>query len=248
MARPKKLSSEVMLQILEDYYTERTAGNPGLLKYSLLEKYAHERGYADIKAYDFKRDKHVRDRLEELKSLCAEADGSRLILGTAYKSLDVTGIISRCRSKAELIEALTEMDRNWKVTHDAASEMQRKFYEGRASQAEMEARISELEQSQLSIEENLQSEKQRNRSLLEENRYLRKMLKTYLYPAIANQILLEEQALTSTGTSVTQIAMEELVDQPLPAPPAEITRSLSADRNHKSDVRSILSTMWEESE
>lgn len=60
---------------------------------------------------------------------------------------------------------------------------------------------------------------------LTENRYLKKALRVYLYPAIANEILLCENILEQADTEVTPEAMEALVDAETPSPfPASINR------------------------
>jgi hypothetical protein len=60
------------------------------------------------------------------------------------------------------------------------------------------------------------------------------MLKQYLYPAIANEILLNENVLQQIDTEVTQSTMDKMVDPLLPSP---FSNSVASDR-------AILS--WEE--
>ena len=63
-------------------------------------------------------------------------------------------------------------------------------------------------------------------ALVLENRYLKKMLRQYLYPAIANEILMRENMLDQVDTEVTATAMANLVD---PGIPASFPHSVAAD-------------------
>lgn len=51
-----------------------------------------------------------------------------------------------------------------------------------------------------------------NNKLVMGNRYLSKMLKIYLYPAVANETLKQENLLVNPDTEVTGVAMERLAD------------------------------------
>ena len=66
MGRPKKVSSEEMVKLLEAYYESDGCGDPSRLKFSKLEIYAAGQGIK-AKAYDFKRDAKVRQRIRELE-------------------------------------------------------------------------------------------------------------------------------------------------------------------------------------
>ena len=63
MARPRKLSDDEMLKIVDSFYESN--GNPSMLKCSLLEEYAISIG-VEVKAYDFRRNEAVRHRMDEL--------------------------------------------------------------------------------------------------------------------------------------------------------------------------------------
>lgn len=49
------------------------------------------------------------------------------------------------------------------------------------------------------------------------NRYLRKMLKIYLYPALANEILTQEQLLKNADTEITEQAKTGMIDGNIPS-------------------------------
>ena len=247
MPRPKKLSSDIMLSLLQSFYDSQIMGDSRRLKYSLLEKYAAEQGY-DVKAYDFKRDKKVRAKMEQLKQLSAEDHGARVLQGLSYKSIDAEGMINRCHNKAELVAVITEIDKNWKSVHDAAADIVKRAADTKAEASEQTEIIHCLTEDKEHLEEELQAAQSQNSALVKENRYLRKMIRTYLYPGIADQILIEEQAIAYADTNVTESAMTDLADPAVSKPPSSFSQSTSKDRRYQSGIRSILTAMMEGTE
>lgn len=80
------------------------------------------------------------------------------------------------------------------------------------------------------------------RSLTVENRYLRKMLRTYLYPALANEILKEENQMKKPDTEVTPLARNQLIDGKFPSSASE---ALSGDLKMLSREEELLRQMWD---
>lgn len=79
--------------------------------------------------------------------------------------------------------------------------------------------------------------------LAAENRYLRKMLKTYLYPALANEILRQENMLDNPDTEVSDVAKSGLVDGKFPS---GLTEAVSGDMGILAKEDKLLAKMWEE--
>ena len=80
------------------------------------------------------------------------------------------------------------------------------------------------------------------RKLTAENRYLRKMLKTYLYPALANEILVEEGQVKNPDTEATDEAKEKLVDGKFPS---SVTETVKNDMKEIRTIEDALDAMWE---
>ena len=228
-----------MLSLLQSFYDRQIMGDSRRLKYSLLEKYAAEQGY-DVKAYDFKRDARVRAKMEQLKQLSAGDHGARILQGLSYKSIDAEGLINRCHNKA--------VDKNWKSVHDAAADVMKRVADQEAEVSGKTETIHCLTEDREHLEEELQAAQSQNSALIKENRYLRKMIRTYLYPGIAVQILIEEQVIACADTSVTESAMTDLADPEVSQPPASFSQSTSKDRRYQSEISSILTAMMEGTE
>lgn len=237
MARPRKMDTETMLQIVDAYF--ESTGDPDKLKCSHLEEYAISQG-VDIKAYDFRRNVAVRQRMEELRDLSPLCSKTASI---AYKILDVDAFLSRCRTKTMLRNSLIELDESWRRIYERAIDMSKKNEALKATVARAAEEMTQFHSDIERLTEQIKALKKENKDVILENRYLKKMLKTHLYPAVANQMLINENVLEQADTKVTRIAMEQLTDKTIPLP---FSGAVAADRTMLSREETLLTRMWEQ--
>ena len=212
MARPKKTDTDTLIQIVDSFFESH--GNPVKMKCSRLEEYACSLGF-DIKAYDFRRSDAVRRRIEELRNSVWVNGGNDAI---AYKSMDVDAFIFRNNTQEKLKNSLLELDETWRSIYEKAAALSSKNGALLSSLATKDRKLETVVAEKDSLAEKLHPLEHSVRTLSTENRYLRKALREYLYPAIANEILQEENVLEQTDTEVTQVAMAALVDSSMPSP------------------------------
>lgn len=211
------------------------------MKCSLIAAYAVSLGYA-ADGYDFRRNPEVREQIECLK-IEAEVFAEEKVAVTAFKSLDVAGLIRNNPSMAQLAKALTELNDYWKRIYDHAEQISKEnsvLKKGKTEYQE-EQKKSVLSQEKLTAE-NMELS-QRNNRLIVENRYLRKMLRTYLYPDVANEILVQEKSLKGSGeTKVTDAALRDMTEL---GAPQSLHEAVSKDISMQSEEERLLSKMWE---
>ena len=234
MARPKKLGTDEMLGIVNNYY--ESTGDASQLKYSRIEEYAKSAGF-DVKAYDFRRDPAVRQRLKELSCAALPGAGSAAI---AYKSLDVDAFIKRCRTKEILRSSLLELDESWRCVYEYAADLLKKNEALRVKSEKTKERFNELAKENADAAGKVSAANKLNNELAAENRYLKKMLRTYLYPAVANEILKRENVIEQCDTDVTRVAMDNLSE---PSAPLSFTSSVEADRQAASREDGLFARM-----
>lgn len=237
MARPRKLSTDEMLELVNDYY--ESCGDSKRLKCSFLEEYAVSRGFS-VKAYDFRRNTDVRSRINELRDLDTLFTGAGAI---AYRNLDVNAFIGKLKSKDELKNSLVELDETWRRIYDRAV-----LLAGKNQALIKDIQQKNLEYDALTCEstrlsEQLASLKKAYKEALLENRYLRKAIKTYLYPAIANELLKNENVLIQVDTEVLPGTMDLMTDK---ATPLSFSKSVAPDQLVLSREESILRRMQEQ--
>ena len=234
MARPQKLSDAAMLKIVNSFYGSN--GDPSMLKCSFLEEYAISLG-SDVKAYDFRRNKAVRQRIDELKDLSLLPSSAGAI---AYKSLDADALLDRNRTRPMLRNALLELDETWRRIYDRAAEMSKRNENLEKSIESVSAERDKLTCTASKLSSQITALNKSNEELTLESRYLKRMLKQYLYPAIANEILLNENVLEQVDTEVTQTAMDKMADPFLPSP---FSSAVASDREILSREEVLMERM-----
>lgn len=215
MGRPKKISSQELVELTDEYYEAECYGDPRRLKFSKIGAFARNKGI-DVADYDFKRDENVRKRIEELTSLADLVKEDEHV--TAYRTLDVESILKRCRTVDDITAALREMDEYWKKTCDYAQSLITRDQEFMREKSALERKIRNLEEEIESLYSSVkESEKQAN-AVTRENVYLRKMLRTYLYPNLANELLREKGEMhVPDNTAVKPEAFAVLIDGKTPS-------------------------------
>lgn len=241
MARPKKTESDELVAIVDSYFTTEAAGNPAKLKCSLLEEYAARNG-KQAKAYDFRRDEKVRKRIEELKQLVRNENGMGIQLGSPYKSLDIARIMKSRRDPDELRIVLGELDSYWQGIYESTLQIRREAGKNAEDKKLLHEKCEALAAEKEAAQKDNSASRAEVRKLTIENRYLRKMLRTYLYPALANEILVEENQLQNPDTEVTPLAKEKLIDGKFPSATSE---AYAGDKKMLSHEEELLRQMWD---
>jgi len=243
MSRPRKMTTEQMIAVVDSYYLARAECNEKLLKCSLIADYAVELGYSAA-GYDFARNLEVREHIERMKCFAEvqAEDCHNEKVSLSYKSLDVSGFIRANNDNMKLTQALNELDAYWKSVYEHAKMIATQNRELLKKKSGYETQLSKSANIQKQLQEEKAELSKTNNSLIAENRYLRKMLRTYLYPAIANEILLKENVLKEVDTKVTAAAVMQMTEL---STPGSLKESASEDLKIQSEEKSILKKMWE---
>lgn len=241
MARPKKTDSDKLVAIVDSFFTSEAAGNPAKLKCSLLEEYASRLGER-AKAYDFRRDEKVRRRIEELKALVRNENGMGIQLGNPYKSLDVSKIMKTRQDPNALRTALGELDSYWRCIYESTLQIRKDSVAVASERKQLENDCESIRKEYRIIQKERDDYRSEVRRLTVENRYLRKMLRTYLYPALANEILRDDNQLKNSETEVTPQAKEKLIDGKFPSATGV---AYAEDRKMLSREEELLRQMWD---
>lgn len=207
MARPKKNNTEILVGILDGFWQEEACGDLSRLKCSELEIYARKKGVSAL-AYDFRRDREVRRRMDEIRTGCvAEAGRGSL----AYKTMDIDALLNNCKTVQELKECLRGMDSYWKDQYEKLMELetaQRQRNVGKGDETgeklALMARVSALEAE--------------NRRIKAQNIRMNSMLKKYLYPALAESLLKDEGLPVADSETIDMSKAAEMIDGRRPEP------------------------------
>lgn len=233
MARPKKVSTADMLRILESYLKKH--GDVSKLKCSNLEKYAATLGI-DVKAYDFRRDDTVRRCIDEL---CDDTANDR-ISALTYKNLDADALITNHPTRATLKAALLELDANWRRVYERSVAVEA---ENTALISENNAKkrtIRELTDEITEAQDELKSLKRTENEQQSEIRYLKSVLESNLYPALANELLRREGIVAQSDTEVSPAAITAMTETDIPL---SFSKSVTPDNAILSREQTLLDRM-----
>jgi hypothetical protein len=219
MARPKKIPDSVAVRLVDELYEQ--CGDPKQLKFSALETYAASVG-VDAKAYDLRRNRAVILRIAEIEAMSENFD----VLGAlAYKDLDIDGFLETNKSPAKLKKALAELDGRWRKLYGYAVAITAEKKDLAAKLAVAGVQIVELSENCAELSD---LRKTAN-ALRTENAYLRKMIREYLYPALAVEILQTPGA--ERLTTITEHAVLAMTDGDVPE---AFNVSIAADQDLRS--------------
>jgi len=238
MARPRKLTTEQMIEIVDSYYLTCCDGNEKLMKCTLIADYAVELGYT-LQDYDFRRNMEVREHIERIKvcaETCKEVHGVKYE-PSAYKNLDIEGVIRNNTNNGSLTDSLMGLDAYWKRVYEFSEQASKQNRVLMREKAAHEAMVQDMtsvldglkvENSELSL---------KNNKLSVENKYLRKMIRTYLYPAVADEILRDENEPPQTNTKATDSAKYDFIGG---NPPRSFENAVSKDDEIQSEAERFI--------
>ena len=217
MARPKKLSDADALRLVDSLYEQ--CGDCSRLKFSELEKHAVSLNI-DVKAYDLRRNATVLRRIAEIKTL--ELDAGSLD-AVAYKGLDIDGFISSNKTPDKLKRSLSELDGRWRKLYEYAAATSKRESALSDELRKAETFTDELKSRNAALIGQMDERSRQISGLKAEKTYLRKTIREYLYPALADSILKSE----TISFGANQTAIDTLTDGDVPA---SFRESIAADR------------------
>ena len=174
--------------------------------------------------------------MEELRG----SDGAAGFVAIAYKNIDVDAFLNRNYTKEMLKNSILELDESWRSVYERAADLATKNAALLSELASKKRAIEAIVADKDSCEAQNKSLKRDLTELAAENRYLKKSLQEYLYPAIANEILKREQVLEQADTDVMPEAMLALVDNGVPS---SFSASVAPDKGAISREEAILKRM-----
>jgi hypothetical protein len=224
MARPKKITDAAAVRLVDELYGQ--CGDYKQLKFSTLAAYAASVG-VEAEAYDLRRNEAVIRRIAEIEALSENSDA---LVSLAYKELDVDGFIKTNKSPVRLKKALEELDGRWRKLYDYAVAIASDKKNLAAKLSAANNRIVELSADCAELSE----QRKTSNALRSENAYLRKMVREYIYPALADEIL---QTPGAERSAITERAIDVMTDGDVPD---GFNVSIAADQDLRSREDTLL--------
>lgn len=192
MARKKLISDEELIEMFEHYLEEKCNSNIKLFKLPQFGEHLRTNGYSKVADTTIRRNDAFRALLEDLKAQSDDEDFQTII---TYKTLDVENFMRTNRTPRAMKAALMELNRHYKRIVKVALQFKDEAETLRERNKKVELKIEKAE--------NEEKEEKEMKELQDEVVKLRSILKTSVYPEIANELLREEGLLKSDTKVIT---------------------------------------------
>ena len=200
MARPRLFTEDELIALINEYYLEYPNR---MIKTSDLERYANTHGRPNFKAYSIRRCPKAKQYIDQINA------NNQVTLETTivtWRQLDVDAFLNLNRSRSDLKNALIQRDNYYGEVCRSAGEFLR-------DKERLEAKITRMNSEINNLKNQIAELEQMNTNKI--NRYsqemlskMKKVLDTYVYPDIANEILKKEGLDSLFGLYVNPASIE----------------------------------------
>ena len=189
MARRRLISDEDLFEKFEEYVINECSNDISLFKLPKFGDYLRTTGFPEVTDTTLRRNKKFRITIEKRK---AEAEDEEFQTIITYKTLDIDSFMMTNRTPRAIRSALVELNKYYKRIVEVAL----KYKD--------EAEVLVIENKKL--QEQLQtatSNSEERKALIDENNALKSIIKTTVYPEIANELLKAEGLLKSENRIIS---------------------------------------------
>ncbi|HEM3455425.1 hypothetical protein NKE50_06050 [Streptococcus suis] len=190
MARRRLISDEDLFEKFEEYVINECSNDISLFKLPKFGDYLRTTGFPEVADTTLRRNKKFRLTIEKRK---AEAEDEEFQTIITYKTLDIDSFMMTNRTPRAIRSALVELNKYYKRIVEVAL----KYKD--------EAEVLVIENKKL--QEHLQtatSNSEERKALIDENNALKSIIKTTVYPEIANELLKAEGLLKSENRIISE--------------------------------------------
>lgn len=205
MGRKKMIDDQELARLTDHYLAEVCDSNAGRFKYTDMAEFARGKGYAGVTDRLLRRSLVVRSRVAEWKAATSDGDAGFSI---AYQSLDIDEFMHRNSTREAMRSSLSELDTYY---HAICTEAAKLAMENRELKKRLEEmrRQKDQEQPERCKEPKDVRENTDIPRMKEQYHALLKLVETYVYPEIANELLKKKGLLKETSGIVNPAAVKD---------------------------------------
>ena len=233
MARPKLIEDSVLLELIKKYFYEECHNNIKKLKMSEVVKYINNNGYPDYPASTLRRTKAAVDYIEELKNTITD---DNYVTSVSYQTIDAALLVDSNRSRDTLIKAISERDSYYKTIADSAAQSFERYTKLK-KQYDAEKKNNDILTEKIAeLEDLISNYKSKIKALNNELNASKAVIENYIYPEIANELLVKEGAVRQTEG----LLKEDALESNLITATTDITKATKSGSNVIKGLFSIL--------
>lgn len=233
MARPKHIEDHILLELIKQYFYAECHNNLKKLRTSEIIKYINNNGYPNYRVTTLRRTKAAIDYIEALKKTICD---NNYITVVSYQTIDAAAFVGSNRSRDRLIKAISERDSYYKTIADSAAQCFEK-YNNLKKQYDIEKEKSNaLTAKSEELEEMIFKYKTEIKTLTYELNIHKSVIETYIYPEIANELLVKEGSIRATKNPLK----ENILESTLITPTTDIRKTAKSGSNVINGLFNIL--------
>lgn len=223
MARRKHIEDVEIIEHFEKYLQEECSNNVTLFKIPRFGDYLRKNGFPSVADTTLRRNNGFRELLAERKAKYEEEEEEYRTVIT-YKTIDVDSFMATNRTPNAIRTGLSELNLYYKKVAEAALEFKNENEKLQDENEELKEQIQQLLQKETS-----------RKALETENTKLRALIKSSVYPEIANELLKEEGILQSEQ----QVITDEFMANNILTADSEINfhSNITNSKDDKGDIR-----------
>lgn len=223
MARRKHIEDVEIIEHFEKYLQEECSNNVTLFKIPRFGDYLRKNGFPSVADTTLRRNNGFRELLAERKAKYEEEEEEYRTVIT-YKTIDVDSFMATNRTPNAIRTGLSELNLYYKKVAEAALEFKNENEKLQDENEELKEQIQQLIQKETS-----------RKALETENIKLRALIKSSVYPEIANELLKEEGILQSEQ----QVITDEFMANNILTADSEINfhSNITNSKDDKGDIR-----------
>lgn len=223
MARRKHIEDVEIIEHFEKYLQEECSNNVSLFKIPRFGDYLRKNGFPSVADTTLRRNTSFREVLAERKAKYEEEEEEYRTVIT-YKTIDVDSFMATNRTPNAIRTGLSELNLYYKKVAEAALEFKNENEKLQDENEELKEQIQQLLQKETS-----------RKALETENIKLRALIKSSVYPEIANELLKEEGILQSEQ----QVITDEFMANNILTADSEINfhSNITNSKDDKGDIR-----------
>ena len=189
MARRRLISDEDLFEKFEEYVINECSNDISLFKLPKFGDYLRTTGFSEVTDTTLRRNKKFRITIEKRK---AEAEDEEFQTIITYKTLDIDSFMMTNRTPRAIRSALVELNKYYKRIVEVALKYK----------DEVEVLVIENKKLQEQLQTATSNSEER-KALIDENNELKSIIKTTVYPEIANELLKAEGLLKSENRIIS---------------------------------------------
>ena len=223
MARRKHIEDVEIIEHFEKYLQEECSNNVSLFKIPRFGDYLRKNGFPSVADTTLRRNNGFRELLAERKAKYEEEEEEYRTVIT-YKTIDVDSFMATNRTPNAIRTGVSELNLYYKKVAEAALEFKNENEKLQDENEELKEQIQQLLQKETS-----------RKALETENIKLRALIKSSVYPEIANELLKEEGILQSEQ----QVITDEFMANNILTADSEINfhSNITNSKDDKGDIR-----------